>query len=83
MDGNDWYCTDLFLDHWLPADGSPGVWLDEEELDAARVTGLVSAADLGVVRRERAAVEAELHAGWPPRLARELGLRGALELAVR
>jgi predicted RNA-binding protein associated with RNAse of E/G family len=78
MDGNDWYCTDLFLDHWLPADGSPGRWLDEDELHAARDAGLLSAADLEVVWRERAAVEAQLQAGWPPALAREMDLEQAL-----
>jgi predicted RNA-binding protein associated with RNAse of E/G family len=74
MDGNDWYCTDLFLDHWLPADGSPGRWLDEDELTAARHAGLVSAADFEVVQRERAAVEAQLGSAWPPAMACELDL---------
>jgi predicted RNA-binding protein associated with RNAse of E/G family len=83
MDGNDWYCTDLFLDHWLPADGSPGTWLDEEELDAARAAGLVSAADVDLARRERATVESELGAGWPPPLARELDLGRARALVGR
>jgi predicted RNA-binding protein associated with RNAse of E/G family len=78
MEGNDWYCTDLFLDHWLPADGSPGCWLDEDELEAASVAGLVTAADLALVRRERAAVAAELGAGWPPAFARRLDLEQAL-----
>ena len=78
MDGNEWYCTDLFLDHWLPADGSPGMWLDEEELDAARAAGLVGAADVDLVRHERAAIEAQLHTAWPPPLARELDLDQAL-----
>ena len=83
MDGNDWYCTDLFLDHWLPADGSPDTWLDEEELDAARAAGLVGAADVDLARRERATVESELGAGWPPPLARELDLGRARALVGR
>jgi predicted RNA-binding protein associated with RNAse of E/G family len=78
MDGNDWYCTDLFLDHWLPADGSPPMWLDEDELDAARDAGVVGAADLELVRRERAALESQLGTGWPPALARDLDLEQAI-----
>jgi len=77
IDGGDWYCTDLFLDHWLPADGSPGRWLDENELEAARRTGIVTEADLAVVRRERAAVNAALGTAWPPQLAYEMDLETA------
>lgn len=78
MVGNDWYCTDLFLDHWLPADGSAGVWLDEDELEAARRAGLVGAADLELLDRERAAVNAALRTAWPPALARALDLDQAV-----
>jgi predicted RNA-binding protein associated with RNAse of E/G family len=81
MVGSDWYCTDLFLDHWLPADGSPGAWLDEDELVAARDAGLVSAADLALVARERAALESRLPAEWPPTLARDLHLEEVRRLA--
>jgi predicted RNA-binding protein associated with RNAse of E/G family len=77
MEETDWYCTDLFLDHWLPADGSPGCWLDEDELEAAHAAGLVTAAQLEVVRHERATVAAELGVGWPPALARQLDLEQA------
>lgn len=83
MDGNDWYCTDLFLDHWLPADGSPGMWLDEDELAAARQAGLISAAELELVLAERATIGAELGIGWPPALARELDLDQASRGAAR
>jgi predicted RNA-binding protein associated with RNAse of E/G family len=78
MDGADWYCTDLFLDHWLPADGSAGTWLDEDELAAAMRGGLVDDAQLALVRAERATVNAELAAGrWPPPLASEIDLSSA------
>jgi len=78
MDGPDWYCTDLFLDHWLPADGLPGMWLDEDELEAARRAGMLSDEHLRIVHRERAAVDAALGGAWPPPLTRELDLADAL-----
>ncbi|MDH4044195.1 MAG: DUF402 domain-containing protein [Gemmatimonadota bacterium] len=78
LSGRDWYCTDLFLDHWLPADGSPATWLDEDELEAGRKAGLVSPADLALVARERLATEAGVADGtWPPALAREITLERA------
>jgi len=78
IEGDDWYCTDLFLDHWLPADGGPGAWLDEEELEAATRAGLVEPAYLSVIAAERATVSRDLTAGtWPPSLAHEIDLREA------
>jgi len=78
IEGSDWYCTDLFLDHWLPADGGPGMWLDEDELDAAARAGLVEPAHLPLIAAERAAVTRDLAAGaWPPALAREIDLEEA------
>lgn len=78
MEGVEWFCTDLFLDHWLPADGSPGQWLDEDELDAARRSGLLDKAELAIVEAERATIRSELGAGrWPPAVARDLDLADA------
>jgi predicted RNA-binding protein associated with RNAse of E/G family len=78
MEGADWYCTDLFLDHWQPGDWSPGQWLDEDELNAALKAGLLDAASFDIVQAERAAVNAELTAGtWPPVRAREIDLAAA------
>ena len=78
MEGNDWYCTDLFLDHWLPADGGAGRWLDEDELELAVRDGLLTAEHFDIVQNERTAVAAALAAGtWPPPLARQLTLDGA------
>jgi predicted RNA-binding protein associated with RNAse of E/G family len=50
------------------------VWLDEDELDAARKAGLLTSADLEIVHRERATVDASLGTAWPPPLARDLDL---------
>lgn len=78
MDGDDWYCTDLFLDHWMPADGGSGTWLDEDELDRAVAGSLLSAAEVHLVRTERAALEVELNAGrWPLPVASRIDLPGA------
>lgn len=79
FDGNDWYCTDLFLDHWLPGDGSPGMWLDEDELEAGRQAGLVGASDLALAAQERIATDAGVANGtWPPPLTRQLTLSRAM-----
>lgn len=79
MEGPDWYCTDLFLDHWLPADGSPGCWLDEDEFADGVAAGLVTPEHLDIAHAERAAVTAAVAAGaWPPPLARDLDLASAL-----
>jgi predicted RNA-binding protein associated with RNAse of E/G family len=75
MDGADWYCTDLFLDHWLPADGSPGGWLDEHELNDARARGLLSDALRDLALNERATVNRLVAQGdWPPPICHELDL---------
>jgi hypothetical protein len=75
------FCTDLFLDYWQPADGSPGEWLDEDELDAALRASLLDAASFDIVQAERAAIAAELIAGtWPPARAREMDLAEARRL---
>ncbi len=75
MDGADWYCTDLYLDHWLPATAEAGTWLDEDELAAARRAGLLEEPLLHLVDRERAAVDDALARGvWPPPIARGLDL---------
>jgi len=78
IDGDQWYCTDLFLDHWLPADGSPGVWLDENELEAATRAGLIGPEQIDAVRAEQARVDTELAAArWPPPLASAIDLEAA------
>ncbi|MDH3495618.1 MAG: DUF402 domain-containing protein [Gemmatimonadota bacterium] len=78
MDGGDWYCTDLFLDHWLPATGGAGTWLDEDELAAARGAGLLEEPLLRLLDRERVAVDDALARGvWPPPIARNLDLAAA------
>jgi predicted RNA-binding protein associated with RNAse of E/G family len=77
MDRDDWYCTDLFLDHWLPADGPPS-WLDEDELDAALRAGLLDDAMRERIAAERATVDALLAAGdWPPAITCEIDLAEA------
>ena len=61
-----WHTTDLFLDVWLPLDGSP-VLLDEEEFEEARTRGLLDAA---TARRAREEADRLLRAAdegvWPP-----------------
>jgi len=78
MDGDDWYCTDLFLDHWLPVAGGSGTWLDEDEFEAGVNAGLVSPEHFDIAQVERAAVSVEVAAGrWPPPLASEIDLAQA------
>jgi predicted RNA-binding protein associated with RNAse of E/G family len=77
FDGHDWYCTDLFLDHWLPAEGS-ATWLDEDELNAALRAGLIDDATRRAIAVERSTVDALLAAGhWPPPITREIDLAEA------
>jgi predicted RNA-binding protein associated with RNAse of E/G family len=84
IEEGDWYCTDLFLDHWLPADGGPGAWLDEDELAAATRAGLVEPAHLSLIAAERAAVDHALAGGtWPPELARDIDLDEARRRLAR
>jgi predicted RNA-binding protein associated with RNAse of E/G family len=81
LDGDDWHCTDLFLDHWLPADGGPPLWLDEDELAAAVSAGLVSDEDVRRIARERTEVDRVTAArNWPPELAKQLTLENAIML---
>jgi predicted RNA-binding protein associated with RNAse of E/G family len=82
FDGDDWTCTDLFLDHWLAADGA-AAWLDEDELAQARRAGLVDDATATRIDQERRAIDAEVAAGsWPPAIAREIDLGAALQALV-
>lgn len=75
--GDDWYCTDLFLDHWLPVSGPAG-WLDEDELDAALRVGLLDQAMRQRIAGERTTLDAQLAAGdWPPAITREIDLAEA------
>jgi predicted RNA-binding protein associated with RNAse of E/G family len=79
--GDDWYCTDLFLDHWLPADGGPPAWLDEDELDHARREELVNAEQIQRIAEERDELDRLVATGmWPTELAREITLDRALSL---
>jgi predicted RNA-binding protein associated with RNAse of E/G family len=81
LDGDDWTCTDLFLDHWIPADGGPALWLDEDELAAAVAARLVSDGDARRIADERSTVDRLVQGGeWPPLLSKELTLERALTL---
>jgi predicted RNA-binding protein associated with RNAse of E/G family len=77
FDGDDWYCTDLFLDHWLPVSG-PAAWLDQDELDAAVRAGLLDGITQERIAAERATVDDLLARGnWPPAITREIDLAEA------
>jgi predicted RNA-binding protein associated with RNAse of E/G family len=81
LNGDDWSCTDLFLDHWMPADGSPPMWLDEQELTAAGEAGAVTSEQLHRMAEERATVDRLVTAGeWPPVLTKQVTLMRALQL---
>jgi predicted RNA-binding protein associated with RNAse of E/G family len=84
IEGGDWYCTDLFLDHWLPADGGTAAWLDEDELEAATRAGLMEPAHLPLIAAERTAVDRALADGtWPPDVARAIDLHEARRRPTR
>lgn len=64
--GAEWSATDLFLDHWLSADGW-GAWLDEDELAAAIERRLLTSETLWHLQVARDTVAGQVQAGaWPP-----------------
>jgi predicted RNA-binding protein associated with RNAse of E/G family len=75
-----WASTDLFLDHWLAADGT-GQWLDEDEFNEAAGRGLLDLDTRSRVALEKHAIDRKLskHA-WPPRVARDMDLSTARRL---
>jgi predicted RNA-binding protein associated with RNAse of E/G family len=78
--GDDWHCTDLFLDLWQPVTGKP-VWLDEDELADARERGLLDNMTLARVETERVRIDALVRsATWPPAITREVTLASAQRL---
>ena len=75
--GEDWHCTDLFLDHWLGAEGDAS-WLDEDEFREAVNGGLLDAPTAERVVAQRASVDRKMAAGaWPPAITREIDLATA------
>lgn len=73
--GDDWSSTDLFLDLWMPANGAPQ-WLDEDELEAARVSGLVDERTHSRVQAERKRIELLLGRDeWPPAVCRTVEIK--------
>ena len=63
MSGDRWDGTDLFLDHWTPADGGASCWLDEDEYVDAVTRGLVDRDHQEAVL----AVRRRVNLGpWPP-----------------
>lgn len=78
MEGDRWDGTDLFLDHWLPPDGSAGTWLDEDELAEAIARELLTTAQQQALAHVRTLVtEACGHRTWPPPIAKALTLEQA------
>ena len=72
-----WASTDLFLDHWMAADGHQ-TWLDEDELADAIQTGLLDDATQTLIDGERSGIQTELDRGtWPPPITVELDLQAA------
>ncbi|MEX0691253.1 MAG: DUF402 domain-containing protein [Gemmatimonadales bacterium] len=63
LSGDRWDGTDLFLDHWTPADGSSPCWLDEDEYVDALARGLVDAVQAEAVEAVRRRVDL---GSWPP-----------------
>ncbi|MDZ7778699.1 MAG: DUF402 domain-containing protein [Gemmatimonadota bacterium] len=66
IDGRTWRTTDLFLDIWLPPDGSVDI-LDEDEFEEARMHGLLDAPTAHRARDEASRLVEEAGRGqWPP-----------------
>jgi predicted RNA-binding protein associated with RNAse of E/G family len=72
-----WHTTDLFLDVWLPAHGTPRL-LDAAELAGARRAGWLDEPTARRAEAEAAALLAAARAGsWPPAAARDWTLARA------
>ncbi|UCF42026.1 MAG: DUF402 domain-containing protein [Gemmatimonadota bacterium] len=74
IDDDRWVGRDLFLDLWQPV-GGEARWLDEDELSAARRSGIVDAATAKRIRNERSLIDLQVaQAAWPPPIVRDVGL---------
>jgi len=79
IDGAVWHTTDLFLDVWWPASGTP-LLLDEDELEAALGEGHVEPETAERARSEAAGLlERARSAAWPPPIVEEWTLARSLE----
>lgn len=77
LDGNAWETTDLFLDLWQPAGGTPRL-LDEDELAAARTAAAIDSATARRAEEEAAALlQAARTGSWPPPVVQEWTLERA------
>jgi len=71
IDGRTWHTTDLYLDVWLPPDGTP-VLLDEDEFDLAIGKEWIDQETTRRAREEAELIMEQARAGaWPPPVARE------------
>ena len=78
IDGSEWSTTDLFLDVWLPADGSPARLLDQDELEHALRRGWIDQATAATAIAEAARLADAARAGtWPPPAVHEWTLERA------
>ncbi|MEX2281437.1 MAG: DUF402 domain-containing protein [Gemmatimonadota bacterium] len=74
----EWRTTDLFLDIWLPADGSVPVLLDEDELEAALANRWIDVETAQTARNEADRLISRWRDGsWPLPLVHEWTLEQA------
>lgn len=69
MQGSRWSTTDLFLDLWIPANDGAAMWLDQDEFEDARTSGVLSGDLADAALRTRNEIN-DLHSKteWPPEL---------------
>jgi predicted RNA-binding protein associated with RNAse of E/G family len=76
--GDAWYTTDLFLDVWLPPEGTASL-LDEDELEEALARSHIDSPLASRAREEAAALLDRAATGeWPPPIVGEWTLERAL-----
>lgn len=79
LDPLTWETTDLFLDHWLDANGESMV-LDEDEFEQAITEGWLDSDLEEATRAELERIERSVQAGnWPPRVVEEWTLERVRE----
>ncbi len=79
-DGDNWFCTDLFLDHWISSSGN-SVWLDEKEFNDACKRDLLTKDQQTSANREREYIQNKIDVGnWPPNSVGVMDLERAKQL---
>jgi predicted RNA-binding protein associated with RNAse of E/G family len=77
VEGDNWFSTDLFLDHWTSVDDTR-LWLDEDEYADAIRDNLITPEQNREVETGRVEILEKLERTWPPDAVNRFDLETAL-----